>query len=108
MRQVGPSLLQRRDRVPHRHRAAAEARGLREDEPHPVATLAAPAQLGDDRVVDGPLRLDEPLEVERGAQDPAITWIRSGRIATCTAPSKWAAAPGSGWSTIHSRPSTFT
>src|SRR5258708_2578648 len=37
-----------------------------------------------------------------------MRWIRSGRTATCTAPSKCAAAPGSGWSTIHSPPSTVT
>src|SRR5690606_19803747 len=39
--EIGASLLQRGDRVEARRRAHAEAGDLREDEPHPVALLAA-------------------------------------------------------------------
>src|SRR5690349_5987161 len=40
VREVGPRLLERADRVALGHRAASESTFLREDEPHPVAALA--------------------------------------------------------------------
>src|SRR6476619_6035799 len=50
------------DSVEMRGRAASQAGDLREDEPHPVATLGARAQLGERLRVDAPLRVDEAVE----------------------------------------------
>ena len=54
-----------RDRVEPRHLALPEPGDLREHEPHPVAGLAAGAQLGHDARVHALLGRDEALEVVR-------------------------------------------
>jgi len=63
--QVGPGLGQRADRVQPGRRAVAQAGDLREDEPHPVAGLAAGPQLGGGAVVGaaGVLGGHEPLQI---------------------------------------------
>src|SRR5262249_55017812 len=49
-----------------RHGAEAKAGDLREDEPHPVATLAAGAQFRADLIEDRILGFDEAIERVRG------------------------------------------
>ena len=60
--QVGPGLLQGGDGEPPGGGAAAQPLDLREHEPHPVAGLAARAQLAEGAVVGAALvlRVDEP------------------------------------------------
>ncbi len=63
--EVGLRLGQIADRVRLGHGAAPQARDLREDEPHPMAGLAAVPELGDRVLVCATtlLRSDETLEI---------------------------------------------
>lgn len=72
MRQVRPGLAQICHGVLLSHGAAAKPGQLREDEPHPMADLAARSHLGQSPLVD-PTRLgrDEPVQIE---------WIAHGAI----------------------------
>ena len=79
MGQVGPGLGQRGDRVGLGRRAVPQAGDLREDEPHPVAGLAAAPQLSRGPIV-GPARVlgrNESLEVIRVFRRHVATLIRT-------------------------------
>jgi hypothetical protein len=80
MREVGPRLVEVGDRVHLRQPAVAESGDLREDEPHPVALLAAGPQLVE-RLEVGVvvvLRLDEALEVVAVAEQPPRLGVLAG------------------------------
>ena len=67
MGQIGPRFGEVRDRVRLGYGAAPEPGDLGEDEPHPVAGLAALAQLADGLTI-GLVRVlgkDEPVEIHR-------------------------------------------
>ncbi len=64
VREISERFRARADRKTLRHRAEAEPRDLRKDEPHPVAPLAAGREFGADIGVDAVLRVDEALIVE--------------------------------------------
>ncbi len=54
---------------------AAQLGQLGEHEPDPVRPLAARAQLGEHRVVDAVLGVDEPLQVELGGHDFTVAYV---------------------------------
>src|SRR3546814_12204672 len=62
MREIGPGLLERCDRIALCHRASAEASELGKDEPHPVGALGAAPDFAERARIDRLLRLDEPLK----------------------------------------------
>jgi len=64
MSEIGARLVEGADAIELRHRGAAEAAQLREDEPHPVAALLARLQLAKRDFEDRRLRRHESLEVE--------------------------------------------
>ena len=61
--EVSARLLERGDAIMLRRGGPAEPAHLWEDEPHPVALLAARAQFCERRIVRSPLRGDETLEI---------------------------------------------
>src|SRR6185369_997665 len=65
MLEKGTRLLERDDTVEFRSLTAAELGELREDEPHPVAALAAGFQLRKSGVENSFLGFDETLEIVR-------------------------------------------
>jgi transcriptional regulator with XRE-family HTH domain len=79
VRQVGPGLLQAGDGVRLGRRAVPQAGDLREDEPHPVAGLAAVPQLGRGPPVGaaGLLGRHEPLQIVRVVRLHARPFCRS-------------------------------
>ena len=68
MAKVSDGFSARADREAPRHRAEAETRDLRKDEPHPVASFAPARKLLDDLSIDRLLGLYEAPEIERIAQ----------------------------------------
>jgi hypothetical protein len=65
--EIGARFRQRSDGVAPRHVAPPESGDLRKDEPHPVALLAAPPQLGERLLIDGCLGRHEAIEAEIAA-----------------------------------------
>src|SRR5437870_2418098 len=65
MREIGACFVKRGDAIEHRHRRAAQSAQLREDKPHPMGTLSASLQLGQDRGEDRLLGGYEAREIER-------------------------------------------
>ncbi|MNP25855.1 hypothetical protein D3C76_1186800 [compost metagenome] len=67
MSQIGPGLVDIRQRIALGHGAVAQAIELREHIPHPVAALASGLQLLHHLVIHPVLRLDEALQIKIGA-----------------------------------------
>lgn len=65
MFEVGRRFVPTGDRMALSHGAVPQAADLREDEPHPMARLPAPAQFVQHTRIHALLGLDEPLQVER-------------------------------------------
>src|SRR3546814_19586140 len=62
MREIGPCLLERCDRIALCHRASAEASELGKDEPHPVGALGAAPDFVERARIARLLRLHAPLK----------------------------------------------
>ena len=78
---IRAGLVERGDRVPGRRRTAAQPVDLREDEPDPMAALAAGAQLVEDGVVDPSLRIDKTLQIKGIACGLHMSY--RGTVPTC-------------------------